>query len=213
MKANNAVLLDTGKPPVDLRSKLDELRKKQQVIDAKWKSAGDRSMLSCFADLVPMALKVERFSIFVLDPKTSDVWLQCGTGLKENAIKVSVDGSIVGEVISSGHPLIVEDMEDRVGAHYDVSVQTGFHPRNTLCVPILSSASKKVATGAIQVLNKAYPGLGQELYTRKDVEMLQKLAVNIQMTIENIYLRQEYAKISKVMSDQIRLLESKLGMH
>jgi len=213
MKANSVVLIDSGKQPVDLRSKLNELKKKQQVVDAKWKSAGDRNMLSCFADLVPMALKVERCSIFVLDPKTSDVWLQCGTALTENAIKVSVDGSIVGEVISTGRSVVVEDMEDRVGAHYDVSMQTGFHPRNTLCVPILSSASKKVATGAIQVLNKAYPGLGQELYTRKDIELLQKLALNIQMTIENIYLRQEFSKISKAMSEQIRLLESKLGMH
>jgi len=213
MKANNVALINTSSETVDLRGKLVELRKRQQLIDAKWKLAGDRGILSCFTTLVPMALKVERCSIFILDPKTSDVWLQCGTGLKENAIKVALDGSIVGEVIASGKPIIVEDLEERVGVHNDISMRIGFHPRNTLCVPILSTSSKKVATGAIQVLNKQVQGVGQDPYSAKDIEILQEMALNIQLTIENIYLRQEFAKVSKAMSKQIKMLETKLGMH
>jgi len=161
--------------------------------------------------LVPMALKVARCSIFILDPKSSNVWLQCGTGLKENAIRVSVEGSIVGETISSGRPLVADDLRDRMGAHYEVSMKTGFEPKDTLCVPIINMTSKKVI-GAIQVLNKINPQLGQDPYTANDIELLQKLAYNIQLTIDNIYLRQEFSKISKAMMQQIELLENKLGM-
>ena len=72
-------------------------------------------------------------------------------------------------------------------------------------------SSKKVA-GAIQVLNKINPKFGQPPYSDQDIEILEKLAYNIQMTIENLYLRQEFSKVSKAMSQQIKLLEEKLGL-
>ena len=211
MSSNNLALVKSTLLKTDVHQKLEELRKKQKIIDAKWKLAGDRQMLSCFVDLVPMALNVERCSIFISDPKSENVWLQCGTGLKERAIKVTTEASVVGETISTGKPVIVEDLEDRMGAHFEVSVQTGFRPRNTLCVPIFGMSSKKVA-GAIQVLNKTRKLSGGELYSDDDIKMLEKLAYNIQMTIENLYLRQEFSKVSKAMSQQIKILEEKLGM-
>lgn len=211
MSSNNLALVKTTLLKTDLPQKLNELRKKQKIIDAKWKLAGDRQMLSCFTELVPMALNVERYSIFISDPKSENVWLQCGTGVKERSIKVTTEASIVGETISTGKPVIVEDLEDRMGAHFEVSVKTGFRPRNTLCVPIFGMASKKVA-GAIQVLNKTNRQIGTDLYSKDDIDMLEKLAYNIQMTIENLYLRQEFSKVSKAMSQQIKLLEEKLGV-
>ena len=211
MSSNNLALVKTTLLKTDLPQKLNELRKKQKIIDAKWKLAGDRQMLSCFTELVPMALNVERCSIFISDPKSQNVWLQCGTGVKERSIKVTTEASIVGETISTGKPVIVEDLEDRMGAHFEVSVKTGFRPRNTLCVPIFGMASKKVA-GAIQVLNKTNRQIGTDLYSKDDIDMLEKLAYNIQMTIENLYLRQEFSKVSKAMSQQIKLLEEKLGV-
>ena len=209
--ASNAAEVFNDLSQSDLYQKLEALREKQKQVDAKWKQAGDRNLLACFVELVPMALNVSRCSIFILDPKSSKVWLQCGTGLKENAIRVSVDGSVVGETISSARPLIAEDLEDRMGAHYEVSLKTGFEPRDTLCVPIINNTNNKVI-GAIQVLNKLNKPLGQDPYTAKHIELLQKMAYNIQYTIENIYLRQEFSKISKAMMQQIQILEDKLGM-
>ena len=209
--ASNAAEVFNDLSQSDLYQKLEALRAKQKQVDAKWKQAGDRNLLACFVELVPMALNVSRCSIFILDPKSSKVWLQCGTGLKENAIRVSVDGSVVGETISSARPLIAEDLEDRMGAHYEVSLKTGFEPRDTLCVPIINNTNNKVI-GAIQVLNKLNKPLGQDPYIARDIELLQKMAYNIQYTIENIYLRQEFSKISKAMMQQIQILEGKLGM-
>lgn len=209
--ASNAAAVSMNLTQSDLYQKLELLREKQKKVDAKWKQAGDRNLLAGFVELVPLALNVQRCSIFILDPKTSNAWLQCGTGLKENAIRVSVDGSIVGETISAARPIVADDLNDRMGVHYEVSLRTGFEPRDTLCVPIINSSSKKVI-GAIQVLNKINPQLGGDPYTAKDIELLQKVAYNIQATIDNIYLRQEFSKISKAMMQQIQKLEDKLGM-
>jgi hypothetical protein len=56
------------------------------------------------------------------------------------------------------------------------------------------------------VLNKR----GGRPYTEEDHQILNRLALHIQLNIENIYLRQEMGKVSALMSKQIQLLEQKL---
>ncbi|MGD8567979.1 MAG: GAF domain-containing protein [Gammaproteobacteria bacterium] len=192
----------------EVQKKLAEIRAKQKAVDAKWKQTGNRGMLEFFVELIPMALSVERCSIFVLDPKSANVWLQCGTGLQERSISVGTENSIVGEVISTGRMVVAEDLDERMGAHYEVAMKTGFQPRNTICVPIVGTSTKKV-TGAIQVLNKR-THVTENVYTETDIEILNKLAQHIQNYIENIFLRQELSKVSHAMSNQIKTLENKL---
>ena len=194
---------------MDLQKKLSEIRAKQKAIDAKWKQTGNREMLEFFVEIIPMALSVDRCSIFVLDPKAANVWLQCGTGLAERSISVGTENSIVGEVISTGKLIAAEDLEERMGAHYEVAMKTGFQPRNTLCVPIIGTVTKKI-TGAIQVLNKRTHAT-ENVYTETDIDILTKLARHIQNHIENIFLRQEFSKVSHAMSKQIKALENKLN--
>lgn len=191
----------------ELLIRLKDLKDKQARVDAKWKQTGNRELLSFFVELIPMALSVERCSIFIADPKSNNLWLQCGTGLTERSIKVPVDNSIVGEVISSGKVLVDEDLENRFGAHNTVSARTGFHPRDTLCVPIMGVATKKVC-GVIQVLNKKTVSRS-DVYTQEDIGVLQKLAFHLQMNIENIYLRQELGTVSQALAEKIRILERK----
>lgn len=188
-----------------ITNKLAELKKKQKMIDAAWLKTGNRKLMHFFVELIPKALNVERCSIFILDPKEEDVWLQCGTGLKERQIKVPQWSSMVGRVISTGELAVEEDMENVVGAHDTVDVKTGFVSRDSLCVPVKGVSFDKV-TGAIQVLNKR----GGRGYTDEDQEILEKMAFHLQMHIESIYMRQEMGKISSIMGKQILLLEQKL---
>lgn len=188
-----------------IESKLLELREKQQKIEAAWSKTGNRKLIEFFVELIPKALKVERCSIFILDPVDENVWLQSGTGLKERQIKVPKWSSLVGRVIDSGTYAVEEDMENTVGAHDTVDVKTGFLSRDTMCVPIKGVTVNKV-TGAIQVLNKK----DVNGYTDEDRELLEKAAFHLQMHVENIFLRQEWVKVSDQMGKQIRLLEQSL---
>lgn len=192
----------------ELLHKLKKLKSQQQAVDAKWKDSANVDMLNFFVELIPRALNVERCSVFIADAKLESVWLQCGTNVPERSIHVPKDNSLVGEVVSTGQMLIAEDMEERMGAHYEVSMKTGFQPRNTLIVPIIGLATKKV-TGAIQVLNKR-TSKRDDVYEKEDIDLLQKMALHIQMSIENIYIRQELSKLSFAMSQQIKKLEGHL---
>ena len=188
-----------------MEKKLDQLRSKQQMMEKAWKTAGNRQLLQFFVDIMPKALDAERCSIFILDPVDEKAWLQCGTGLHEKDLQVPTKNSIVGRVISTGEVVMESDLEEQAGTHDIVAVKTGFTTRSVLCVPVHGVTTKKVV-GAIQVLNKRYGEFDQE-----DREILERLAFHLEMNIENIFLRQELAKISLEMRTKIDLLEKKLG--
>lgn len=189
-----------------LENKLDRIRQKQEKLERAWKKTGNRELLQFFIDIMPKVLDVERCSIFILDPEENTAWLQCGTGLSEKQVSVPTKGSVVGRVISSGEPWLDMDMETSVGEHDVVSMKTGFVARDTLCVPVFGVSSGKV-TGAIQVLNKR----NKREYTEEDKEILRRLAYQLQMNIESIFLRQELAKISEEMKRKIHKLEKMLA--
>lgn len=190
-----------------IENKLLELKEKQKKIDAAWTKTGNRKLIEFFVELIPKALKVERCSIFILDPVDENVWLQTGTGLKERQIKVPKWSSVVGQVIDSGTYVVEADMENTVGAHDTVDIKTGFISRDTLCVPIKGVTVDKI-TGAIQVLNKK----DVNGYTVEDRDILEKAAFHLQMHVENLFLRQELVKVSSQMDKQIQFLESRLNV-
>lgn len=189
----------------ELENRLAELKTKQAMIDKAWQKTGNRELLQFFVEVIPKAIKAERMSIFIHDPVDSHVWVQCGTNVAERQIDIPQAGSVVGRTIASGKPIFENNMQQQMGAHDTVAMKTGYVTYNTLCVPVHGVTTDKI-TGAIQAVNK----IGMNEFTEGDLAILEKLAFHIQMHIENIYLRQEMAKISSQMSDAITQLERKL---
>jgi GAF domain-containing protein len=185
--------------------RLEELKTKQKKIDLAWNNTGNRPLVEYFVEIIPLALDAERCSIFILDPKEENIWLHCGTGMHEKQITVPAWSSMVGKVIESGEYEVEMDMENTVGAHDGIDVKTGFVTRNALCVPIHGVSIDEV-TGVIQVLNKK----AETPYTEGDRDILEGLAFQIQINVENLYLRQEMSKVSTMMSEKIKILEDRL---
>lgn len=188
-----------------LEQKLEQLRKKQQLMEKAWREAGNRQLLQFFVDIMPNTLGAERCSIFILDPVDEKAWLQSGTGLTEKQLQVPTQNSIVGRVLETGQYVQEDDLEDQVGAHDIVASKTGYITRSALCVPVHGVTTKKVV-GAIQVLNKIRGD-----FTEEDRKILERLAFHLEMNIENIFLRQELAKISLEMGEKIKKLENMLA--
>lgn len=145
----------------------------------------DHPLLSFFVSTTCKLLGTERCSIFILDTATKRVWLKRGTGVGDRAIEVQIEGSIVGQVIATGEPVIENDMAHRSGAHRQVEQDIGFVTRNMVCVPI-RGADGSAVLGAVQVLNKH-----QGDFTQADAAELGELARYLQMTIDAIYHNQE----------------------
>lgn len=190
----------------ELESKLEELKKKHTVIEKTWQKAGNRPLLQFFVEIIPKVLNCERLSIFIHDPVDANLWVQCGTNVDERAIEVPQRGSVVGRAIETGEPVFEKDMQRQMGPHDTVALKTGYVTYNTLCVPVRGVTTDKI-TGALQAVNKK----GASEFNEDDLEVMQKLAFNIQIHLENMFLRQEMAKISTQMGKQIFQLQRKLG--
>lgn len=185
-----------------LMERLEDLRTRQKKIDDTWKNTGNKPLLEFFIELIPRVLDCERCSIFILDPEANNIWLQCGTGLEEREVSVHLNDSMVGRVISTASPLFEHNMNQRAGVHEWVDIQTGFVTHNALCVPVKGS-SENTVTGAIQALNKQ-PGAE---FSNDDCEIMEKVAAHMQMNIENIFLRQQLAKLLEDVGVAIKKIE------
>lgn len=184
---------------------LTTLKSKRVQVNEAWKKTGNPALLQFLVDTMPRVVGAERCSIFILDPDDGRVWLHCGTGLMEKQVTVPAHDSLVGRVISQGETLCETDMDNLVGTHGVVDMQTGFVTRSALCVPVKGIKQQRV-TGAIEVLNKK----GAVSFDDDDQAMLERLAMVLQMNIENIFLRQELSRISEEIERRIGLLEARL---
>ncbi|MES9843473.1 MAG: GAF domain-containing protein [Candidatus Sedimenticola sp. PURPLELP] len=196
--------MDSSK--VDLiKKELQRLKEKHKTFEKAWHETGNRGLLQFFVDITPRLLNTERCSIFILDPKTERVWLQCGTDLKERSVKVPQAKSLVGEVISTGTYKIRSKLDSVTGTHGQIDNKTGFTTESVLGVPIFRAHSEEVI-GVLQVLNKR----GNLHFGSEDIKLLERMATQIQMNIESIYLRQEIIRVAEKMQRKIKKLQRAL---
>jgi transcriptional regulator with GAF, ATPase, and Fis domain len=160
-----------------------------------WTVEDYRALTKFYVKILPKIMGAERCTIYIIEMATEKICSIFGTSLEERQIEPPRDGSIVGEVISSGKGIIVNDMETREGFHTHVDTETGFSTRNMICTPIKSVSTHGV-TGAIQVLNKRLHGS----FTKDDLAQLEEVANYLALSIENIIINQEILRISEQMN-------------
>lgn len=189
----------------EILATLEELRSKQARIEEAWNRLGNEKLYNFFVDIIPRALNAERSSLFIVDPDRENIWIKCGTGVGEAEISVPVAASLVGEVITTGECIIEHNMFERTGTHEEVAAQVGYSTRNTIAVPVKSSSGEVI--GAIQVINKR----DARKFDNKDKDTLEKLAFQIQMNVEHIFLRQELRSLGEQIKKRISAIEAKIG--
>lgn len=190
---------------LDLTRELQNLKLKQEVLTRSWRAGGDKDLLHFFMEILPKVVDADRCSFFIHDPITDEVWLQCGTGLKERSIVVPKTGSNVGKVIATGRNVITVKREQQSEFAKQVEDKVGYVTHNMLCVPIKSLTSNQVI-GAIQVINKTGDN-GSLGFTNADRELLERVADHVGMVTENIYLSQEMVTVSDKLRGKVDMAE------
>jgi len=148
----------------------------------------------------------EASSILLLPKALGELHFQTATGEakdKLSKIVVPIEGSIAGEVVTTGYPMVVNDAR-RDPRHYGlVDDATHFSTRSILAVPLVV---KGKIIGAVEVLNK----LDGE-FTDDDVETLTTLADHAAVAIENARLFHQSDFISEVVHELRTPLSSIVG--
>lgn len=180
------------------RKRLAEIRLRLERVANAWTVDNYEDLLGFYIEILPKIMEAERCTIYIIELGTDKICSMLGTGLEKKQIQPPRKGSIAGEVISTGNPIIRNDLHKSQGFHTQIDAQTGFVTRNTVCVPIKSLTGYGV-TGAIQILNK----LNEEPFSRQDIEMLELVARYLSMSIESIILNQEILRISSQLNTEV----------
>jgi transcriptional regulator with PAS, ATPase and Fis domain len=184
------------------KKRLAELKMRLERVSQSWTLDNYRSFAQFYVNILPKIMGAERCTLFIIELATEKICSIFGTGLEEQQIEPPRKGSIVGEVISAGKGIIVNDMEGREGFHTHVDVKTGFVTRNMICAPIKSTSTHGV-TGAIQILNKRLQGS----FRKDDLALLEEVGIYLSMSIENIIINQEILRITDQMNREFERID------
>lgn len=172
----------------------DQLRLRQRIVTRAWSYRGNMDLVDLFVQMMPETLKVEWCTVFLSDMDSLDAWLLNSSGMTGAESMACGLHPLVLEVIESGEYLVREWMV----THGKEQPRCGGRPgRNALLVPIKSVVGHKV-TGVILVINT----LGRPYFEEKDRVLLERVALHLQLAMENVSLRQEMMDFSEILSSQ-----------
>ena len=173
-------------------------------------------LLNSTLNLEELLIRVQRISrqltatdassILLLPRKPDELHFQTATGVakdKLTQIVVPIEGSIAGEVVKTGEPLVVHDARHDPRHFVGVDDATSFSTQSILAVPLVV---KDKIIGVVEVLNKID---GQ--FTDEDIEVLTTLAAHAAVAIENARLFQQSDLISEVVHELRTPLSSMVG--
>jgi len=97
-------------------------------------------------------LDAERCTLFINDPKTSELYSYVGQGLGSVSIRLPNHMGIAGAVFTSGQTINIPYAYADLRFNPAFDKKTGFFTRSILCVPVINKAGMVI--GVTQVLNK-----------------------------------------------------------
>ena len=126
-------------------------------------------------------LNTERSSLFLIDPKTGELWSKVAEGVEASEIRLPRSSGLAGYTASTGELLNVRDVhaDDRFDPAVDQ--KTGFNTRNVLCAPVFSRTKEII--GVTQAINKK-----EGFFEREDEEFLRAFSSQIGVALENAQL-------------------------
>ena len=162
-------------------------------------------------ELTTEALRAERGTIFLNDPKTEELFSRIATGEgMSREIRFPNRLGIAGSVFTAGEALIIPDAYADPRFNREVDRKTGYRTRNILAAPVRDR--KRRVVGVIQILNKK----GEEAFTDGDLSLLEAMGsqaasalVKAQLFEEIVRARREEAElfeVTRAISTEIQLL-------
>lgn len=138
----------------------------------------------------------EASSILFLDAVNGHLYFAAASGPNppNDDTIVPTDDSIAGWVLRNARPLVLDDVKGDERFFADIDQLTDFETRNLAAVPLLT---KREAIGALEAVNKH----DSDGFDDQDIAMLQALAAQASVSIENARLFQQTDLIAEFMHE------------
>jgi signal transduction histidine kinase len=168
--------------------------------------------LHMIQDVATELTETEAAAVFLRDKSTEELFFLSATGEaadgeageKLKRIPVPLEGSIAGWVVKNAEPAVVNDAK-RDERHYEgTDEETHFVTRSILAVPLIRRGK---VIGAIEVLNK----VDDQPFIDEDLELLETLAAQAAVSIENARLFAQSDLVSEVVHELRTPMTSIIG--
>jgi GAF domain-containing protein len=159
----------------------DRLRRLERILELGGELVSATTLSPLLGKIVATATELtdsEAANILLRDISTDELRFWTPPG---EEIRVPIEGSVAGTVLTSGEPLIVPDAQADPRYYREVDRQFGFETRSMLAVPL---QIKALCVGVLEVLNKR----GGQEFSQEDVETLVALAAYATIAIQNARL-------------------------
>lgn len=188
------------------RSRVAErsLKQMSEFLDLSDMSAMDEGSEGLIRRIVHMASKVmkaDRATLFLIDPKTGNLWSKVAQGEGMRTITVPSGSGLAGGALEDDEILNVEDVYQDARFNRQTDLDTGYRTKNMLCGPIKNAQGSSV--GVIQVINKLVGSFDDE-----DISLFKAFSHQAAVAVENFYLFNRLRVSNERMTVMLDVLDS-----
>lgn len=155
-----------------------------------------RPLLYCIVSAARELTETEASSVLLVDRKSGQLHFEAATNLPGvRSIVVPMEGSVAGQVVQTGKPLVVPDVSRNTRSAYrQTDKQSGLITRSIMAVPLI--ARSKVI-GVLEAMNKRE---GND-FTDEDLELLSVLGDQAAVAVQNALLFQQSDLIAEMVHE------------
>ncbi len=156
-------------------------------------------LLTAIVEQTSEAMNAEPCTLFLIDPKTGELWSKVAQGSEMNEIRVPRGKGIAGHVALSGETVNIPDAYADSRFNPDVDRRTGYRTRTILCMPVRNETREIV--GVMQVLNKRVGTFNLE-----DEQLLDALGSQATIALENARMFEEVLNMKNYNESMLRTM-------
>jgi putative methionine-R-sulfoxide reductase with GAF domain len=178
---------DTWADPAEEAS----IRNALSSLDVSIGGDGQSAVLESIVSSAAQTIRAQYGSLFLVDESTQE--LVFAVSLRERLeelrrFRVPLGRGIAGLVAVTGQPIAVSDVAGDPRHARDIAEQTGYIPKNMLCVPLQTSDH---VVGVLELLDKQ----GEDAFTLEDMQALGEFAARAAETIQRAQLHQSVVEL------------------
>ena len=113
---------------------------------------GMESLLQQLVRNISQLTDAERVTIYLIDPKSGDLWSRVGEGIEHRDIRISAGDGIVGWVAKHSELVNAADAAEDERFDPDLDRRTGWRTHSVLCAPVRGRRDETI--GVLEVVNK-----------------------------------------------------------
>jgi signal transduction histidine kinase len=182
-------------PPFTKAQRLERLLEISQRLTSTLELA---PLLQLIVEVAVDLTDSEASSILLYDPASGELRFEAAPGIPSGdltKLSVPLESSVAGWIFTHAKPMVIQDASRDARVFRKVDRALNFQTRSLLGLPLLI---KQEAIGVIEAVNKK----GQSHYTEDDLAVLETLAAQAAIAIENARLM---AKLQQANAELMRL--------